>query len=62
VFQDKKYKNRELEILKILNHPNILKMRDSFYTYEADKEYLNVVMDYYPSNLYESLQKYRGKA
>lgn len=33
VFQDKKYKNRELEILKNLNHPNALKIRDSFYTY-----------------------------
>ena len=35
VFQDKKYKNRELEILKTLNHPNALKIRDSFFTYEA---------------------------
>jgi glycogen synthase kinase 3 beta len=34
-------------------------MRDSFYTYDGDKEYLNVVMDYFPSNLYESLQKHR---
>jgi serine/threonine-protein kinase MDS1/RIM11 len=61
VFQDKKYKNRELEILKSLNHPNVLKIRDSFYTYEGEKEYLNVVMDYFPCNLYESLQKYRNK-
>lgn len=52
VFQDKKYKNRELEILKILNHPNILRIKDYFYTYEHEKEYLNVVMDYFPSNLY----------
>lgn len=33
VFQDKKYKNRELEILKCLNHPNVLRIRDSFFTY-----------------------------
>lgn len=39
----------------------MLKIRDSFYTYEADKEYLNVVMDYYPFNLYESIQQYRNK-
>ena len=32
VYQDKKYKNRELEILKIIDHPSILKMRDSFFT------------------------------
>lgn len=32
VFQDKKYKNREGEILKLLNHYNVLKMKDSFFT------------------------------
>jgi glycogen synthase kinase 3 beta len=42
-----------------LNHPNTLKIKDSFFTYESDKEYLNVVMDYFPSNLYESIQKYK---
>jgi serine/threonine protein kinase len=61
VFQDKKYKNRELEILRTLNHPCVLRIRDSFFTYEGDKEYLNVVMDYFPSNLYEHAQKYRGR-
>lgn len=50
-----------MEILKILNHPCVLKIRDSFYTYEGEKEYLNVVMDYFPSNLYESIQRYRNK-
>ena len=47
--------------MKSLNHPNVLKIKDSFYSYEAEKEYLNVVMDYFPSNLYESLQKYKNK-
>lgn len=61
VYQDKKYKNRELEILRSLNHPSVLRIRDSFFTYEGEKEYLNVVMDYFPSNLYEHAQKYRGK-
>ncbi len=50
-----------MEILKTLNHPNTLRIKDSFFTYEGDKEYLNVVMDYFPCNLYESLQKYRNK-
>ena len=26
-------------------------MKDSFFTYEKEKEFLNVVMDYYPLNL-----------
>jgi serine/threonine protein kinase len=34
VLQDPKYKNREYEILKELNHPNVLKMKDAFFTQE----------------------------
>ena len=37
-------------------------MKDCFYTYENDKEYLNVVMDYFDLNLYESIQRYRAKS
>ena len=36
VFQDKKYKNRELDILKELNHPNIISLKHFFYT-KVDK-------------------------
>ena len=32
VFQDKKYKNRELQIIRELSHPNIVKLRSSFLT------------------------------
>lgn len=32
-------------------------MRDYFLTYEGDKEYLNVVMDYFPYNLYQVVKK-----
>ena len=54
VYQDKNYKNRELDILKMLDHPNVLSMKDSYFTYDklSSKEYLNVVMDYYDANLY----------
>jgi serine/threonine protein kinase len=48
VYQDKKYKNRELQILKTLKHTNLLEMKDYFLTQEGDKEYLNVVMDFFP--------------
>lgn len=36
VLQDKKYKNREHQILKLLKHPNALIMLDSFLTTEGD--------------------------
>jgi len=32
-------------------------MKDSYYSYEGEKEYLNVVMDYYPCNLAEYIRK-----
>lgn len=32
VFQDKRYKNRELSILQELHHPNCIEMKHSFYT------------------------------
>ena len=32
VYQDKRYKNRELQIMKELIHPNIVGMKQAFYT------------------------------
>ena len=36
--QEKKYKNRELEILKDLNHPNVIRLKHYFYTKTEKKE------------------------
>ena len=36
VLQDKQYKNRELEILKDLVHPNILGLKHHFFTSDQD--------------------------
>lgn len=52
VLQDKRYKNRELQIMKMLHHSNVLEIKDHFYTTQGGQEYLNVVMDYYNDNLY----------
>ena len=60
VFQDKRYKNRELQMLKELNHPNVIKLRQAFYT-PGDKPeeiYLNVVMDYIPDTLSRVIRHY----
>lgn len=46
-----------MQILKTLKHPNLLEMKDYFLTQEDDKEYLNVVMDYFPENLYQTIKK-----
>ena len=54
VFQDKRYHNRELEILKELKHPNTIKLIHYFYTKGVKNEeeiYLNCVTDYLPQTL-----------
>ncbi len=60
VFQDKRYKNRELEILKTLHHANCVEMRQFFYTNgeKPDEVYLNVVMDFIPDTLYRVMKQY----
>jgi serine/threonine protein kinase len=52
VLQDSRYKNRELQILKELDHPNVIKIKQHFYhPSESDDLYLNVVMEYIPETL-----------
>lgn len=52
VFQDKRYQNRELDILKQLHHPNTVTLKNYFYTYVDNEEkgtkevYLNYIMEY----------------
>ncbi len=60
VFQDKRYKNRELQILKELNHPNVIKLRHYFYTQgdKPDDLYLNCVMDFIPETLSRLIRTY----
>lgn len=60
VFQDKRYKNRELEIMRELYHPNIVKLKHAFYSKgdKADREYLNVVMEFVPDTIYRILKQY----
>jgi glycogen synthase kinase 3 beta len=75
VYQDKKYKNRELQILKELNHTNVIKLRQFFYSKgnskdnNKDKEshnddndiYLNCVMDYLPLTLSKFIKSFKNK-
>lgn len=55
------YKSRELEILRFVNHPNIVSLRFFFdKTSSADnKVYQNLVMECLPSNLQSEIKYYR---
>lgn len=60
VLQDRRYKNRELQIMKELSHPNVITLRHAFYTTgtSQDELYLNVVMDYMPDTMYRIVKHY----
>ena len=53
VLQDKRFKNRELQIMKAVEHPNVVKLIHSYYhTTEDDEVYLNLVLEFVPDTVY----------
>eukprot|EP01062_Namystynia_karyoxenos_P030153 TRINITY_DN2253_c0_g1_i1.p1 TRINITY_DN2253_c0_g1~~TRINITY_DN2253_c0_g1_i1.p1 ORF type:complete len:397 (+),score=146.21 TRINITY_DN2253_c0_g1_i1:115-1191(+) len=54
VLQDKRYKNRELQIMRMLDHPNVVCMKHCFYSNgdKQDELYLNLVLEYVPDTVY----------
>lgn len=60
VLQDKRFKNRELQIMKRLDHCNIVKLKYYFYTSGDKKEevYLNLVLEYIPETVYRVARHY----
>ncbi|KAH0790498.1 CMGC family protein kinase [Histomonas meleagridis] len=62
VLQDPHYKNRELSILKEVNHPNCLKLIDYYVTTEGEPQqlYLHIITDCFPTDLSFYLRKEKG--
>jgi len=59
VLQDRRYKNRELQIMKIVTHPNIVEVRDCFYSKGRNRDvYLNLVMEYIPETVYQTIRNH----
>ncbi|XP_039042545.1 shaggy-related protein kinase epsilon-like isoform X2 [Hibiscus syriacus] len=59
VLQDKRYKNRELQIMRILEHPNVVQLMRCFFTStEKDELYLNLVLEYVPETVYQVSKHY----
>lgn len=55
VLQDKRFKNRELEIMRKVSHPNVVDLKAFFYTpAEKDEVYLNLVLEYVPETVYRA--------
>ncbi|KAL4588444.1 hypothetical protein LXL04_001334 [Taraxacum kok-saghyz] len=59
VLQDKRYKNRELQIMQMLDHPNVVALKHSFFsTTEKDELYLNLVLDFVPETVSRTARHY----
>lgn len=59
VLQDRRYKNRELEIVRMLDHPNIVRTNHCFYSSTDKNElYLNLVLEYVSETVYRVLRRY----
>lgn len=59
VLQDKRYKNRELQIMRMLGHPNIVTLKHCFFsTTNKDELYLNLVLEYIPETVYRVSKHY----
>ncbi|KDE09254.1 CMGC/GSK protein kinase [Microbotryum lychnidis-dioicae p1A1 Lamole] len=54
--QDRRFKNRELQIMKITRHPNIIRLLYWYYEPSGKPEevYLNLVLDYEPETIFRT--------
>ncbi|CAD5315778.1 unnamed protein product [Arabidopsis thaliana] len=59
VLQDKRYKNRELQIMQMLDHPNVVCLKHSFYSRTENEEvYLNLVLEFVPETVNRTARSY----
>lgn len=60
VLQDKRYKNRELQIMRLIDHTNVCQLKHCFYSSgdKPDEVYLNLVLEYVPETVYRVSKHY----
>ncbi|EEC67328.1 hypothetical protein OsI_34360 [Oryza sativa Indica Group] len=59
VLQDKRYKNRELQTMQLLDHPNVVQLKHHFFsTTERGEVYLNLVLEYVSETVYRVAKYY----
>ncbi|KAL1915815.1 uncharacterized protein VTP21DRAFT_6203 [Calcarisporiella thermophila] len=59
VFQDKRFKNRELQIMQMVEHTNVVALKAHFYTSgNQGEEYLNLVLEYVSETVYRVSRQY----
>ncbi|RDY04939.1 Shaggy-related protein kinase eta, partial [Mucuna pruriens] len=59
VLQDKRYKNSELQLMRMMDHPNVISLKHRFFsTTSADELFLNLVMEYVPESMHRVTKFY----
>lgn len=59
VLQDRRYKNRELEIMQMVKHPNVVEMKHHFFSFSSRKEvFLHLALEYVPDTVYRYTYSY----
>ncbi|KZV80740.1 CMGC/GSK protein kinase [Exidia glandulosa HHB12029] len=60
VLQDKRFKNRELQIMRLVSHPNVVELRSFFYSNgdKKDEVFLNLILEYVPETVYRASRHY----
>jgi kinase len=54
VLQDKRFKNRELQIIRMMDHPNVVLLKHCFFSVtDADEKFLHLVLEFIPSTVYK---------
>lgn len=61
VLQDRRFKNRELQIMRQLSHPNVVRMLYFFYSSserQSKDVYLHLVLEFVPETIYRVTRQY----
>jgi glycogen synthase kinase 3 beta len=59
LLQDKRKKNRELQIMQMSDHPNVVSLKHSFFsTTDKEKLYLNLVLEFVPGTVDRIAKQY----
>lgn len=60
VLQDRRFKNRELQVMQLLDHPSVVRLQHCFYS-KGDKSqdvFLNLVMEFIPNTIHKTLRSH----
>ena len=61
VLQDKRFKNRELQIIRMMDHPNVVQLKHCFFSVtKTDERYLHLVFEFIPNTVYKCASHVAG--